>query len=195
MSNGAGRLMFGELLLSRADVKRHALALSDRLTTVGVRSGDRVTLQAENSPEFVIALLALIHKDASIVLLDANVSERERRRAIAMSSAEWLLHGRTGGDLAAEDTALPGPNSGTGALTCLYWFGRVGCGGSTAAVAGQERAALTFDAWRRRRDGLIVWSSGSTGDPKGIVPAGSSMLDNRKRTQERVGYRTSDVFL
>lgn len=195
MSNGAGRLMFGELLLSRADVKRHALALSDRLTTVGVRSGDRVTLQAENSPEFVIALLALIHKDASIVLLDANVSERERRRAIAMSSAEWLLHGRTGGDLDAEDTDLHGSNSGTSALTCLSLFDLVDCGVSSAAVEGQEGSALSFDAWRRRRDGLIVWSSGSTGDPKGIVRAGSSMLDNLKRTQERMGYRTSDVLL
>ena len=128
MSNDAGRLMSGELLLSRADVERHALALSDRLTTVGVRSGDRVTLQAENSPEFVIALLALVHMDTSIVLLDANVSERERRRVIAMSSAEWLLHGRTGGDSNVEELDLHGSDPGTSALTCLSLFDLVDCG-------------------------------------------------------------------
>src|SRR5699024_8758043 len=104
-------------------------------------------------------LLALIHKDASIVLLDANVSERERRRAIAMSSAEWLLHGRTGGDLDAEDTDLHGSNSGTSALTCLSLFDLVDCAVSSVDVEWQEGGALTLNTCRISHDVNIVWFS------------------------------------
>ncbi|MGW5876541.1 aldehyde dehydrogenase family protein [Nocardiopsis terrae] len=196
MSNDVGRLMCGELLLTRADVERHALALSDRLSRLGVRPGHRIVLQAGNSPEFVIALLALIHMDTSLVLLDLSVSERERRRVTAMSSAEWLLYDR---DRSGPTGEQPGPLVSTpaeGTLTRLPLGDLVDCGASPPAVeAGNEGAGLSFDNWRRRRDALIIWSSGSTGDSKGIVRSGASMFDNLERTRERMGYRASDVLL
>ncbi|WP_073786007.1 aldehyde dehydrogenase family protein [Streptomyces uncialis] len=50
-------------------------------------------------------------------------------------------------------------------------------------------------AWAQRQDAAISWSSGTTGDPKGIVRSGRSILDNLALSAERMGYRPDDVFL
>ncbi|MBY8852447.1 AMP-binding protein, partial [Saccharothrix sp. MB29] len=60
---------------------------------------------------------------------------------------------------------------------------------------GPGSTELDFTGWARRRDALVVWSSGSSGKPKGIVRSGESVLRNVERTQERMGYTGSDVLL
>ncbi|PKV82780.1 acyl-CoA synthetase (AMP-forming)/AMP-acid ligase II [Streptomyces sp. TLI_146] len=49
--------------------------------------------------------------------------------------------------------------------------------------------------WAQRLDAAISWSSGTTGNPKGIVRSGRSILDNLALSAERMGYRPDDVFL
>ncbi|MEU6389335.1 aldehyde dehydrogenase family protein [Streptomyces sp. NPDC046939] len=50
-------------------------------------------------------------------------------------------------------------------------------------------------AWAQRLDAAVSWSSGTTGNPKGIVRSGRSILDNLALSAERMGYRPDDVFL
>ncbi|MEU2728494.1 aldehyde dehydrogenase family protein [Streptomyces griseoviridis] len=49
--------------------------------------------------------------------------------------------------------------------------------------------------WARRRDAAISWSSGTTGEPHGVVRSGRSILDNLALSADRMGYRPDDVFL
>ncbi|WP_055528799.1 aldehyde dehydrogenase family protein [Streptomyces alboniger] len=69
--------------------------------------------------------------------------------------------------------------------------------GCTASPQPVRRAGVVPNvaAWSRRQDAVISWSSGTTGEPKGIVRSGRSILDNLTLSAERMGYRPDDVFL
>jgi acyl-coenzyme A synthetase/AMP-(fatty) acid ligase len=54
---------------------------------------------------------------------------------------------------------------------------------------------LDVTRWRARPDGLIMWSSGSTGIPKAIVKTGDSFLANLRRNIDLVGHRADDVLV
>lgn len=159
-----------------AVVQRFAHLLRDR----EVRPGDRVLLVGRNSPGHVAALLALVHLDVSLVLLDAHTRAGELARVLDSAGVRWVVHDRPGaaeeqpadarflalGPLFERARALPGP------------AGRWDC-----------------SSWSRRRDALIAWSSGTSGTPKGVVRSGRSVLDNTDRTGARMGYREDDVLL
>lgn len=71
-----------------------------------------------------------------------------------------------------------------------------GTGAPAAPRPPSDTAAVPEVAnWARRRDAAISWSSGTTGDPNGIVRSGRSILDNLALSAERMGYRPDDVFL
>ncbi|WP_308282287.1 aldehyde dehydrogenase family protein [Streptomyces lichenis] len=138
---------------------------TELLARRGIGPGSRVMMSGANSPEWVVALLALIHLDASVVLADhrATPAQRSRIRAQARVMLD-IGDGGTGGYAAARPGSHP--------------------------VDGPE-----VSAWSRRRDAAISWSSGTTGSPKGIVRSGRSILENLALSAERMGYRSDDVFL
>ncbi len=172
----------------RASVSRHALGhgvetMRRALYERGVRAGDRVVLSGDNTIEFYTALLSLIASDVSIVVLDEEQLTRMPDPLAAVHAQHAVLQG---------DRARRTP--GSVALRELWDYG-----------AGEVRAADVGGAadlpdpgtvaWRRREDGLILRSSGTTGEPHAVVKSGGSFLDNCLRTAERVRYRPDDVLL
>ncbi|MEU6994906.1 aldehyde dehydrogenase family protein [Streptomyces sp. NPDC046465] len=149
------------------EIEARVCGATELLARRGIAPGSRVMMSGVNSPEWVVDLLALIHLDASVVLVDhrATPSQRARIRAQARVVLE-IGDGRDG----RGDTGVPRPRSHT-------------------------RAVPDADAWARRQDAAISWSSGTTGSPKGIVRSGRSVLDNLTLSAERMGYRPDDVFL
>ncbi|MEU7162637.1 AMP-binding protein, partial [Streptomyces chrestomyceticus] len=131
----------------------------------GIGPGSRVMLSRANSPEWVVDLLALIHLDASVVLVDHRAAPSQRARMRVHARVVQEISDSTGG------VAAPVP--------------------SVANAAAVPDVA----AWSRRQDAAITWSSGTTGSPKGIVRSGRSILDNLALSAERMGYRPDDVFL
>uniref|UniRef100_UPI0004C8FE24 class I adenylate-forming enzyme family protein n=1 Tax=Streptomyces sp. NRRL WC-3742 TaxID=1463934 RepID=UPI0004C8FE24 len=162
----ASTRLTGDALTGR--VLAAALALRER----GVAPGDRVLVQGDNSVEYVIALLALMHLDASLVPLDHRDSAEGSRAAAEQAGVRWLL---------GDGTPVP-------FLPAERAIDRNGLGGEP--VAGE----VDLDTWLRRDDALVLWSSGTTGRPKGIVKSGRAVLDNTRRTVEAMGYREDDVL-
>lgn len=158
------------------ELTRDALRLAAVLRRTGVQTGERVLLKADNSPSMVTALLALMHLDVSIVLLDDRQTSQECTRVAMLTKAPWAVSHRRE-DFAAHVRTIP--------LDAV----------DNHPEESPVEAALDFSAWERRTDALITWSSGSTGLPKGIVRSGRALLDDLERSRERMGYQDTDVLL
>lgn len=75
-------LVEGTLAHSRAAVAHRVVALPAHLEEQGVRRGDRVLLQGSNSAALVVTLVAPIHLDSSIVLVDHQQTLDDTRDAM-----------------------------------------------------------------------------------------------------------------
>jgi len=149
----------------------------------GVSEVDRVVLSAGNSADLVVALFALMELGVSVALVDRRMPQAECGELVAESGARWLLSDHDQLDAAFDQVRV-------GWLPLAELVAEAATAGSTA-----DRSELTFKRWADRKDALLVWTSGSSGTPKGIFRSGASVLANVERTQQRMGYTESDVLL
>ncbi|MEV4863471.1 class I adenylate-forming enzyme family protein [Streptomyces ossamyceticus] len=191
----------GTLLRPGAQAHRTA----DALRALGVLPRHRVALHASNSPAFVAVLLGLMHLGAGVVLVDHLRSPRSAAAAAARAGADRLIHEGPPSQewsgpvpsLTLDAPALRGAllDEGSPAEPPAPLPGEAAPSRTPGTPERWTAAApLTLDAWARRDDALIAWSSGSTGEPKAIVRSGRSVLANTRRTVERMGYRRDDVL-
>lgn len=160
-----------------AQFEQQTLCVAEVLQEKGVTQGTRVLLKAENSYSYVSTLFALMHVGASIVLVDSQEKSENTSRISHRAGVKLVL---VDGETSISQDESP---------IFLYEI--------MVSAAGRTPMAesLSFDAWTDLRDGLIMWSSGSTGDPKGIVKNGGNFLRNLERNAAQVGHRRGDVLL
>ncbi|WP_035796324.1 class I adenylate-forming enzyme family protein [Kitasatospora mediocidica] len=160
-----------------AEFEQDALRIADVLREHGVGPGQRVMLKAGNSAAWLGTLFGLMHVGASIVLVDQQEHVEETRR-IAL---------RTGVKAVFVDDDAPVDDD----LDPIHLYELL------VAAAGRvvEDERLSFETWGALTDGLIMWTSGSTGAPKGVVKSGDKFLRNLERNAAQVGHRADDVLL
>ncbi|MGP9017951.1 class I adenylate-forming enzyme family protein [Streptomyces sp. BR1] len=157
--------------------EQDALRVADVIREGGIGLGDRVMLKAGNSAAYVCVLYALMHVGASIVLVDQQ-EHVEATRRIALRTGVKATY--VDDETPIDDEADP---------IHLYEL--------MVATDGRDPldSALSFDAWGELPDGLIMWTSGSTGSPKGVVKSGGKFLRNLRRNADQVGHRADDVLM
>ena len=149
------------------------------LRGLGVRPGSRVLLKADNSAAWITVLLGLAHAAASIVLVDHQDKAAETTRIHRLTGAVLTI---------VDDDAVPPAD---GKTVFLYELLAAAAANPVDPLYGP----LDLDRWCGLPDGLIMWSSGSTGVPKGVVKTGARFLANLRRNAEQIGHRPDDVLL
>lgn len=141
--------------LTYAQLNNRAERLAQRLAALGIRPGDHVAVLLRRSPELVVALLAVLRRGAAYVMLDPTLPPQRLERIVVDSRALLVLVDDVAPvrlDVAAamvetvSDTWEPGANGAMRAKTSEY--APVECGDDIA---------------------YIVYTSGSTGLPKGML--------------------------
>ncbi|WP_292937079.1 long-chain fatty acid--CoA ligase [Noviherbaspirillum sp.] len=188
-------IIFYDTVLTYAQVHEEVLALAGYLQHVcGVKRGDRVLLDMQNSPQFIIAFFAILRADAMVVPVNPMLVTDELRHYVSDSGAKVAF-------VAQELHARVAPLIGEGGLSHVIAgaysdyllaptdlnvpdFVRVPYGveaapGVTAwkdAVA-EKRVPRTHEAGP---DDLacMPYTSGTTGKPKGCVHTHRSVMFN-----------------
>ncbi|MCM4085080.1 class I adenylate-forming enzyme family protein [Paractinoplanes hotanensis] len=161
------------------EIESTAARVAAVLAGHGVRPGSRVILKADNSAAWVTVLLGLAHAGASIVLVDHQDKAAETTRIHRLTRAVLSV---------VDDDAVP---PAEGETVYLYQL----LAAAAARPAPVLDGPLDLSVWRTLPDGLIMWSSGSTGQPKGVVKTGERFLRNLERNAAQIGHHPGDVLL
>ena len=197
----AVRLSFEELR-ERADV------LGAALVQQGIQPGDRVAIWAPNCWEWVVALFGLHSIGAVLVPLNTRYKGIEAADIIRRSGARMLftvegflgndyvsmLRG-TGEDLPDLEHVVLLRDSGTrpeGTLTCAELLQSVTGPDGTADVSEVERRVAALEP---SDTSDLIFTSGTTGRPKGVVQSHGQSLRAASDWADIVGLRADDRYL
>jgi acyl-coenzyme A synthetase/AMP-(fatty) acid ligase len=155
---GRVALICGEEQVSRDELAARVARSAGALRSLGVQAGDRVLLVMRDTPQFAAAWLGAVHAGAIAVALNSKLSEVDYRHILADSGAK----------LAVVDEVFAGAHAALSAdirLNIPAWRERL----------GKAEALPSFDA-APDAPALCLYSSGTTGRPKGIVHAHRAAL-------------------
>ncbi len=167
-------LRFGEAALSYAALNAQVLAAAAALAARGVGRGDRVGFVGHNHPAQIVTLFALARLGAMQVPLNWRLAAPEWRFILEDAGARLLL--ATPDFLLPAEAAAP-PGCAVVDATALH-------GGTPPDAAGQEHDPL-----------LLVYTSGTTGRPKGAVLDQRALLFNALNATHGFGLTAADRVL
>jgi long-chain acyl-CoA synthetase len=144
---------------SYAEVARAARGLAARLHALGLRKGDKVVFWSENRPEWIVAFWACLLRGIIVVPIDYRASPDFLARVVRIVSARLILIGQDVPPLTAPDGV---------AIWKLHEFD----------WAADARLDLPDVGITRDDIAEIIFTSGATAEPKGVVITHRNVLAN-----------------
>jgi HIP---CoA ligase len=208
---GRAAVVDGEVTLSFGDLAEAVQQAARAYLAAGIEPGDRVAIWAPNVHEWIVAALGLHAAGGVLIPLNTRFKGAEAGDILDRSGARLLV---TVTDLLGIDypallrDALGGPGDGRpiGALPALEGIvvvrGEVGEGAQSWADFLRSGDAVDPEVADERAmlvgpDDLsdILFTSGTTGRPKGVMTAHAQNLRAYRDWAEVVGLREGDRYL
>ena len=175
-------LTFDGTCLDYAALDRAVAAMAGWLAARGIGPGDRVALYARNHPDSFVTLLAVSRIGAMMVPLNWRLSAAELSWQMADAAPALLIHGPEFAEMAtglATESACP----------------RIALGSELAAERDGHELAEAHATGSADAELMIVYTSGTTGRPKGAVLAQPAMIANAVMSHDAYAMRPDDVVL
>ncbi|WP_417209697.1 malonate--CoA ligase [Antarctobacter sp.] len=185
MDGGTRPLILGDDGLSYDQMRAQSGRLANALVTLGVRRGDRVAVQVEKSVAALALYLASLRVGA--IFLPLNTAYTLEELAFFVGDAEPALV-VCAPEIAGDVARLPG------CADRVYTLDPQGRGSLTDAAASQapDFATLACDP---DAVAAILYTSGTTGRPKGAMLSHANLLSNTEALRDAWRFTGDDVLL
>lgn len=175
-------IIHGDQRLSYGDLWMSVVNLGWELRERGVEAGSRVLLFMDNSADYVIAYYALAYIGAVSVPLNTGLKPCQLRDIASHAQSSLLLHAGTIRNLQECISQLQ--DSG------------IQCWDLAAPERSSKIAAVAANCLRTRRTSSelssIVYTSGTTGRPKGVMLSGRNLHSNTLAIVEYLNLDAAD---
>jgi long-chain acyl-CoA synthetase len=191
-------VVLGDTRLSYADVDRAAGQVAGLLADLGVGPGDRVALSCPNLPYFPIAYYGILKAGAVVVPLNVLLKSREIAYHLADSQAKAYLCFEGGAELPMGAEGFAGFEQTPGCEQFLLITADPAAespieGARTLgqAVAGRSGAFETVGT-AESDTAVILYTSGTTGQPKGAELSHANLVFNALTCNRLFGNLATD---
>ncbi|CAA0095761.1 Long-chain-fatty-acid--CoA ligase [Halioglobus japonicus] len=180
-------LTAAERRVTYADAEEASARIANSLLQAGAVPGDRVTVQVEKSVENLFLYLACLR--AGLVYHPLNTAYTAAELAYFLSNAEPGIVICAGDAVDTIESVLPA--KGVQAVLTLDADGS----GSLMALAVKASAEAEVAQCDGADMAALLYSSGTTGRPKGIMLSHDNLRSNAETLVELWGFSTSDRLL
>ena len=159
---------FGEL--------RRAVELcASDLVKLGVKEGDHVAVWGYNSINWVVTMMAVVRLGAVAVLVNYNLASKYIAPLLEFSDVNFLAYGlnrdtKQDSDMGGALAKIIGIGDKTYRFTDMDYKARLS--------AGEQPVELPEENPDGNRDSVIIFTSGTTAMPKGVLLSQKSVLNN-----------------
>lgn len=170
-----------------ADIDRQSARFATLLTEVGVKPGDRISVQVEKSPEALSLYLASLR--GGFVFQPLNTAFRATELEYFLGDAEPMV--------VVCDPARQGKIRQLSEAVGVKRLLTLDAEGQGTLIAESESASEEFENVPSSRDDLaaLLYSSGTTGVPKGIMLTYGNLLSNTEALVDAWGFTEDDRLL
>ena len=196
-------IVFGDTRLSYPQVDGAANQVANLLVSRGIKPGDKVALSCPNLPYFTIIYYGILKAGATVVPLNVLLKGREVAYHLGDSDAKAYFAFQGTPDLAIGAEGYAGFQQADG---CEHFFMVTADPAAASPIEGTETLgqalagqAPTFDTVDVDDDdtAVILYTSGTTGQPKGAELRHRNMRDNALAGKDLFGADAErpDTFL
>jgi acyl-CoA synthetase (AMP-forming)/AMP-acid ligase II len=180
-------LVCDDEVLTYADADTRSAALAHTLLEWGAGPGAHVGLLFPNGPDFVVAWLAAARIGAITIPISTFSTGAELTTLLRSADVELLLATTSFRDRTYADDLCEPPNLDTPALRRIAF--------DAPAVAGDDSRRRALEAVVRPSDRMvIVHTSGSTSEPKGVIHQHGPLIRHLRNLNELRRYTEDDVL-
>jgi len=189
---GDSALVLGETHMSFAELESAANRLASGLRSGGLQQGDAVTVVLPNVPEYVISYFGVLKAGGVVVPLSGLLKAREIAHCIQDSGARMLI---TWADFAPESLRAAELVGGLDTYVVAASAAAGPSGGDFADLLATDAGGFVAAATEAENTAVILYTSGTTGAPKGAELSHLNMLLNCQLSGEAFRVKRTDRFL
>ncbi len=157
-------------------------AVSRFLASKGIGKGDNVGVSGKNSPEWAIAYFGILYAGATVVPLDYALKDNEMEKLISFGDVKHLF---------IDAERIDNINA-SGALELeKYTLER---NGKDVFVLDMDGPEFTREEAEGEDVAAILFTSGTTGTPKGVMLTHSNIVSDVYLAQTNMNIYSTDVF-